>query len=46
MGKNEREAGFCSEKRWKLERWGECEEMRKMKRMKRRKKRLVTIEEK
>ena len=45
MRENDREAGFCKEKIWKLERWRECVEMSEMKRMKRKKKRLVTVEE-
>ena len=36
MRRNKRKEVFV-EKRWKLENWRECEEMREMKRMKRKK---------
>ena len=44
--RNEREAEFYIEKRWKLESQREYEEMREMKRMKRKNKLLVTVGEK
>ena len=43
MRENDREAGFCREKRWKLESQREYEEIKEMKRMKRKKKQLVIV---